>query len=464
MASRKRLDRREFAWLTGGAATAISLGVPARAHAQDAAATATAEAASVTATAEAEAEGVQVSTEEEGKINVSWWTHNNPAFVEANIALITAFEEANPDIHIVYQYFPYDVFVQKLQTGYSSETVADIQQMFGTWVTEYARFGLLDPVPDEMASAMAERFWPAATGAYELDGTFYGQPKEYNLENGGLLVNPALIEAAGATETPTEWQAMVDLAVDATTHDQSGLITQAGLAFITTDTITFTYLSMILQQGANYFAEDGMHVDLQSDAARQAWQDLTALATEHKVDSSQSYSIETHELFFQGRAAMCARGPWAIAEGLQEFPDLEFRYDPIPVYAGTEMKFAAESGWGEVVNASTDDEKKAAAWAFIDFMHQDDNMREWNRVTFTVPSLQALNNDPALLEAAPGLATSFAALPGGQWIGQIGDRDRFFQLIEDGFTQVELGEMSAEDALATVEEQINAMIDENLGP
>jgi ABC-type glycerol-3-phosphate transport system substrate-binding protein len=81
-----------------------------------------------------------------------------------------------------------------------------------------------------------------------------------------------------------------------------------------------------------------------------------------------------------------------------------------------------------------------------------------------VPSLQALNNDPALLEAAPGLATSFAALPGGQWIGQIGDRDRFFQLIEDGFTQVELGEMSAEDALATVEEQINAMIDENLGP
>jgi multiple sugar transport system substrate-binding protein len=464
MASREQLDRRDFTKLAGGAAAAISLGIAAGASAQDAAPTATAEALAVTATAEAEAEGVQVSTEEEGKTNVSWWTHNNTAFVDANIALITAFEEANPDIHIVYQYFPYDVFVQKLQTGYSSGTVADIQQMFGTWVTEYARFGLLDPVPDEMAASMAERFWPAASGAYELDGVFYGQPKEYNLENGGLLVNPALIEEAGSAETPTEWQAMVDLAAAATKRDASELITQAGLAFITSDTVTFTYLSMILQQGASYFAEDGVHVDLSSDAAKKAWQDFTALVTEYKVDSTLSRSAETQDYFFQGRAAMCARGPWAIAVGQEQFPDLEFRYDPIPVYAGTELKFAAESGWGEVVNASIDDEKKAAAWKFIDFMHQDDNLREWNKATFTVPSLQVLNNDPALIEAAPGLATSFAALPGGQWIGQIGDRDRFFQFLLDAYTSVDIGEASPEDALAQAEQEINAMIDENLGP
>jgi len=466
MAFRQELDRRRFTKIAGGAAAALSLGVPARVYAQDAEATATAEAQSVaaTATAEAESEGVQVSTEEEGKTNVSWWTHNNTAFVAANIALIEAFEKANPDIHIVYQYFPYDVFVQKLQTGYSSGTVADIQQMFGTWVTEYAKFGLLDPVPDEMASNMADRFWPAATGAYEVDGTFYGQPKEYNLENGGILVNPKLIEEAGATETPTTWQGMVDLAVKATKTDASGLITQAGLTFITSDTVTFTYLSMILQQGASYFAEDGMHVDLHSDAAKKAWQDFTALVTEYNVDDTLSRSLDTQDVFFQGRAAMCARGPWAIAVGQEEYPDLKFRYDPIPPYAGTELKFAAESGWGEVVNTKTDDDKKAAAWKFIDFMHTDDNLREWNKATFTVPSLKGLANDKALLEAAPGLATSFAALPGGQWIGQIGDRDRFFQFLLDAYTSVDIGEASPEDALAQAEENINAMIDENAGP
>lgn len=460
MTSREQLNRRRLAKLAGGTAAALSLRVPLRAAAQDDAAAT--EAAGATATVEAE--GVQVTTEEAGKTNVSWWTHNNPAFVQANTDLITRFEEANADIHIVYQYFPYDVFVQKLQTGYSSDTVADIQQMFGTWVTEYARFGLLDPVPVEMAATMAERFWPAASGAYELDGVFYGQPKEYNLENGGLLVNPALITEAGSAETPTTWQAMVDLATKATKRDESGLITQAGLAFIGTDTVTFTYLSMILQLGATYFAEDGMHVDLHSDAAKQAWQDFTALVTEYKVDNSQSYTADTHELFFQGKAAMCAKGPWAIAVGQEEYPDLEFRYDPMPPYAGTELKFAAESGWGEVVNAKIDDDKKAAAWKFIDFMHQDDNLREWNKTTFTVPSLQALNNDPALLEVAPGLATSFAAIPTGQWIGQIGDRDRFFESLLVAFTSVDIGEASPEEALATAEQEINAMIDENLGP
>jgi multiple sugar transport system substrate-binding protein len=459
MSFRDQLNRRQLTKLAGGAA-ALSLGVPIlRAGAQDDAAAT--EAANATATAAAE--GVQVTTEEEGKLNVTWWTHNNVAFVDANTALITKFEEANPDIHIVYQYFPYDVFVQKLQTGYSSETVADIQQMFGTWVTNYAKFGLLDPVPDEMAATMAERFWPAAAGAYELDGAFYGQPKEYNLENGGLLVNPALIEAAGSAETPTDWQAMVDLATKASVWD-GDTITQAGLAIINQDTTVFTYLAMILQQGATYFAEDGVHVDLSSDAAKKAWTDYTALVTEYKVDDSQSYTADNYELFFQGKAAMCPKGPWAIAVGQESFPDLEFRYDPIPTYAGTEQIFAAESGWGEVVNANASDEVKAAAWKFIDFSHQDDAMREWNKATFTVPALQSLNNDPALLEAAPGLATSFAALPTGQWIGQIGDRDRFFASIYNAFISVDIGEASVEDALANAEQEINAMIDESMGP
>jgi multiple sugar transport system substrate-binding protein len=459
MGFRETLDRRDLTKIAAGVAAGAALGPPALASAQNAQATSDA-----AATATVEAEGVQVSTEIEGKINVTWWTHNNPAFVNGNNALIAAFEAANPDIHIVYQYFPYDVFTQKLQTGYASGTVADVQQMFGTWVTEYARNQLLDPVPDEMAATMGDRFWPAATGAYQLDGKYYGQPKEYNLENGGILINPALLAEGGVTESPTSWQELIDSAVKVTKHDENGLLTQAGFAYINNDTITFTYLSMILQQGANYFQDDGTHVNLTSDEATKAWQDLTDLATKYKVDSSQAYSGDTEELFFRGGAAMCAKGPWAIAYGLELYPGFEFRYDPMPVYAGTELKFAAESGWGEVVNAKASDEKKEAAWKFIDFMGQEDQAREWNKATFTVPALQSLNNDPALLEAAPGLATSFAILPYGQWVGLVGDRDRFWEYVRDAFSNVELGLLSVEESLSACEEQINAMIDENMGP
>ncbi len=460
MALDNRIDRRRFAAMSGSAAAALSIGLPLQTRAQsDAEAT---EAANATATAEAE--GVEVTTEEEGKLNVSWWTHNNPAFVQANTDLITRFEEANPDIHIVYQYFPYDIFTQKLQTGYSSGTVADIQQMFGSWVPQYTRFQLLDPVPDDMAADITERFWPAAYGAYELNGTFYGQPKEYNVENGGMLVNPALLEEAGVSETPADWQTLVDIAVETTKINSDGLVTQAGMAFIDTDTATFLFLSMILQQGATYFAEDGIHVDLESDAAKAAWTDLTDLVTDQKVDDSQSYSAGIEEFFFQGNATFCPKGSWTIAVGQEEYPDLEFRYDPIPPYAGDVLKFAAESGWGEVVNASADDDVKEAAWKFIAFMHEEDNLREWNRATFTVPSLQALKDDPALLEAAPGLATPFAVLENGEWIGQIADRDRFFASVFNAVVSVDIGEASPEDALSNAQQEINAMVDENLGP
>jgi multiple sugar transport system substrate-binding protein len=459
MGSRESLDRRTLTKLAGGAAAGLALSRTAEVGAQNVQATEDA-----AATATVEADGVQVSEEQEGKINVSWWTHNGPAFVTANIDTITAFEAANPDVHVVYQYFPYDVFVQKLQTGYASDTVADIQQMFGTWVTEYAKNELLDPVPDAIASTLGDRFWQPSIGAYQLDDKYYGIPNEFNIENGGMLVNPALLTEAGIEATPTTWADLVSAAVATTKTDENGLVTQAGYAFINNDTITFSYLAMILQQGANYFADDGAHVNFSTEAAMKAWKDLTDLATVHKVDSSQSYSGEIDELFFRGAATMCHKGPWTIAVGIEQYPEFDFRYDPVPPYAGTELKFAAESGWGEVVNRNASDDKKAAAWRFIDFMHQDEAMRSWNKTTFTVPSVKALAGDPDLLAAAPGLATSFAVLPFGQWIGIVGDRDRFFELVRDAFSNTELGLMSAEEALSACEEQINAMIDENMGP
>jgi multiple sugar transport system substrate-binding protein len=453
-----RFDRRRFAKVSAGVAAAATLATAVRAGAQDVDPT---EAASQTATVEAE--GVQVSTEEEGKTNVSWWTHNNPVFVQGNKDLIAKFEAANPDIHIVYQYFPYDVFVQKLQTGYRSGSVADVQQMFGSWVTEYARNQLLAPMPDEIAATMEARFWPAAIGSYQFDGKYYGQPKEYNLENGGILTNPAILQTGGYSVAPKTWDELVDMATKLTIHD-GDKITQSGFTFMVTDTITFLFLSLILQQGASYWADDGVHVNLSSDAAKAAWKAETDFVVTYKVDDTTSFTGDSQDRFFRGQSAMCMRGPWAIPLGREQFPDLAFTYDPIPVFQGTEPKFAAESGWGEVVNASIDDDKKAAAWKFVDFMHQDENLRGWNITTSTVPSLQSLNNDPQILDAFPGLAVSFAALPYGQWVGNVGDRDRFWKSIVDAITNVSLGRKSPEDALSDAEQEINAMIDEKMGP
>lgn len=159
------------------------------------------------------------------------------------------------------------------------------------------------------------------------------------------------------------------------------------------------------------------------------------------------------------------RGPWVIPEGQQGFPgDIDFDYVNMPPYAGTENLYAAESGWGEVVNVNAAPEVKEAAWKFIDFMAQPDNARAWNLTTYTLPSLKALENDPAILEAAPVLKAAFNVLPYGRWVGQVHNRDRFWQAIHDNFTAVCLGQIDAATGLTQAEQQINQMIDELVGP
>jgi len=136
----------------------------------------------------------------------------------------------------------------------------------------------------------------------------------------------------------------------------------------------------------------------------------------------------------------------------------------MPPYAGTENLFAAESGWGEVVNANAAPEVKEAAWKFIDFMAQPDSARDWNLATYTIPALKALQDDAAILETAPLLQTAFNVLPYGRWVGPVQNRDRFWTSIHDAFTAVCLGQMDAPTALTQAEQQINQMIDETVGP
>jgi multiple sugar transport system substrate-binding protein len=412
----------------------------------------------------AEPQEVTYSQPVEGKTNVSWWTINNPSWVDGNIKMITAFQEANPDINIVYQYFPYDVLISKLQAGYNSGTVADMQQMFGTWVTDYAAFGLLDPVPAEYAEGFADRFWEASIGGFTFNEQYYGMPKEFNIENGGMLVNPEIVEAEGIVEQPGTWQELIDNAVKATKYDDQNRITQAGFMFTRNDPLNFLFLEMILQQGATYWADDGVHVNFQTDATKKAWQDEVDLVVKYHVDDETSYAGQDINFFFQGHAAYSMTGPWVIPEGERNFPDLKFTYVPMPPYAGTDHVFAAESGWGEVVNVNAAPEIKAAAWKFIDFMTQPDNLRVWNLATYTLPSLKAMQNDPQILEVAPLLKVSFDVLPYGKWVGPVHNRDRWWESVHVAFTAACLGQLDAATALTQAEQEINAMIDEFAGP
>ena len=400
------------------------------------------------------------------KVTLRLWSHQNAAFQAANEAIIARFMEQNPNIEVTYETFEYDLFIQTLQTSMPAGTEADVIEMFGTWVCSYAEGGRLMEMPaDVMTYEQAKGvYYQAPLDGYYCGGKLYGLPQEFNLENGGALVNPALFEAHGVTYPP-QWSAFSDLVADAAKMSEfdAATMTRAGFNYVTGDGLSFALLAGILQQGGSYFAADGQHFNFDTPEARQTIQLLADMAQTDKVVDPVLFNDDSNwvgDSFFAGNVAIGFVGSWAAGEGRVNFPDMQFDYVAIPPYFGSEQRFAADSGWGKVVSVNTKHPQEA--WRLAQFMAaEQESALTWNTKTSTIPAMQTLVENPGpLLEAAPWLEATFDLLPHGQYIGDLTDRDQlFYEIIYPHVLDALQGVTSVDEAAEAIHTEANAMVD-----
>jgi len=403
----------------------------------------------------------------EEKITLRLWSHQNSAFQAGNDAIIAKFMEQNPNIEVQYETFEYDLFIQTLQTSMPAGTEADVIEMFGTWVCSYAEGGRLMELPETLMSYSQAKdiFYQAPLDGYYCDGKLYGLPQEFNLENGGALVNPALFEAHGVTYPPqwNNFSAMIADAKKMTEFDDSGTMTRAGFNYVTGDGLPFALFAAILQQGGSYFAEDGKHFNFDTPETRNAIQLLVDLAQKEQVVDPVLFNDESNwvgDSFFAGNVAIGFVGSWAAGEGMINYPEMSFDYVEIPPYFGTENKFAADSGWGKVVSVNT--KHAEAAWKLAMFMTTErENALIWNSNTATIPAMKELVANPAeLLDKAPFLKATFNLLPNGQFIGDLTDRDQiFYEIVYPHVLDALQGITTADEAATIINTEANAVVD-----
>ncbi len=421
----------------------------------------------------AEATEEQASTAGEEKVTIRLWSHINPAFIAANTELVNKFMEENPNIEVVYEQFEYGMFIQTLQTSMEAGTEADVIEIFGSWVCDYAQGGRLLQVPDSlMTYAQAkEVFFQSQLDGFYCDGNLYGFPKEYNLESSGVLVNPAMFQEAGLT-FPPEWETFDDVLADAqkmTKFDENGVMTVAGLHMLAGDTTTFVLLASILELGGDYRAADGLHFDFTTPEAEKAAQLYIDMAQKYKIIDPVifgSSGIWFGDAFFTGQAAMAYGGTWLAGYGAEAYPDVAFDYVYLPPFFGSQHQYAADAGWGNVVGANT--KNPEAAWKLVEFLALNaDNLRTFNATTGTVPGNKAVAANPgAILEKAPFIAVPLSsdAMVNGRYIGPLGDRDRFFyEIININIEKAMMGEITLEEALQQIEDSANELIDNKYG-
>ncbi|WP_275983410.1 ABC transporter substrate-binding protein [Paenibacillus hamazuiensis] len=395
--------------------------------------------------------GSDPASTDPGKVKLVFWSHQEDSFIGAYKKMIEDYQSSHPNVQIEYQSFPYEVYNQKLKASFSAQTPPDIAEMFGTWVPEYAKNGLLAELPDD--EALRKEYYDAPLGGYTLNNKLFGLPLEYNIENGGMLIHPQMLKDKGIAGPPATWAELVDAAKKLTVRDNNGIKIK-GFDFVSGDNITFTFLSFILQQKGKIW-DGGNHVNFQTSEAVKAMTALKSLVVDDKVTDLTAFGgeLDTSDYFFRGNSAMTYRGPWTIAAGLSNYNAKDFEYVPVPSFTSEKPYFAAESGWGAVVAQKSKAQKEALD--FIQFMSSKEKLRAFNLSTFTVPSKKEVASDPEFLKENPHMKTSLGVLQYGQWIGPIADRDFFFKQINDHFQLMVTGQVTVEEGLRKIEKAIN---------
>jgi multiple sugar transport system substrate-binding protein len=403
------------------------------------------------------------------KISMRFWSTDNTAFVATNTTLVKKYMDANSNVDVQYEVFPYDQFIPKIQTSMAAKNEADVIEMFGSWVQSYAKGGTLAVADDQQMSMAKAReiFYDAPLDGYVESGKLYGLPNEFNLENGGVIINKRMFKEAGLNEAPT-WGTWDDLVTDAKklTKMSGDTMTVAGFDYVTNDGLGFLYWEGVLERGADYFDKDKIHLNFLSSEAEATVQWLVDMAVKDKVVDAKTFNANSNwvgDSFFQSLVAIGYIGPWIVPPSRIDHKDFAdpWEYVSCPHY-GTTMSFAADSGWGKVVSPNSKNVTKA--WDFSAFWTvNEENARFWNVGTGTIPAQKKIAADATLLTDMNWIAPSLKVLPFGRYVGNLQDRDFvWYNVVATRITEACQSVRSVKETMQMMQDEANKMIDSKI--
>lgn len=393
--------------------------------------------------------------------SITVWTHTNRSFNKAYAELGDSYMAENPGTKITFETFDYDSYIQTLQTSLPAGKEADILQMFGSWTCSYA--DNLSTVPEAISTVKEAEgaFFPGPLGGYQCDDQLYGMPQESNVEYGATLVNTAMAEDAGVALDG--WASFDEFKADAKklTVVDNGAITRAGYHFTTNDGISYTLLSLILQNGGSYLADDGTFA-FQTPEAQASMELMKSFVDEQIVDPTLFTDTANWvgDCYFTELCAMGLVGPWVVPEYATDFPDVAANTEYVPLPTLENSSFAADSGWGLAVSSNSPEQE--LAWDFVSYVAQNEqNALDWNLATGTLPALKANTQGDArdqLLADAAYLEPWLNILGDAQYVGSLPDRDRlFYRVIVPNVLDYLNGQASVDEALAAIEQEANSL-------
>ena len=142
-------------------------------------------------------------------VTITYWQYDYETRVAAIDQLIAQFEEANPDIKVVQETYPYDAYQQRIAAALAAGQGPDVLQLFYGWLPGFVRSGYLEPLPDTYfdPATLDETFVPMVQAA-KFDGDYYGLPTA--VRSLALFYNADKLQEAGFDGPPATWAEFVE--------------------------------------------------------------------------------------------------------------------------------------------------------------------------------------------------------------------------------------------------------------
>jgi ABC-type glycerol-3-phosphate transport system substrate-binding protein len=231
-----------------------------------------------------------------------------------------------------------------------------------------------------------------------------------------------------------------------------------GLAFTTWDTVMYTLTSMMLSNGGNYYKPDGTF-NFASPEGIDAMTQLVSYVVDKKLTNLDELTgggeVEAPAILFENRSFMVIRGPWVFSEAAEVYGlsyGVELDYIEWPWY-GPKKAFAAETGWGWGVAESC--KNKDAAFRFLEFVIQEDNLIDHLIACSMLPARKALVGNAKYRQALPYMVPLLDILDYGQYLGYF-NTDVFKEIVNEVFMELCAGDFgSVREAMEELDSRLN---------
>lgn len=326
-------------------------------------------------------------------------------------------EETGVEVEVIP--YPSDAYNNQVTTQLQAGNAADVMILApGTGqpisVITLAEAGFLEPLDETSAGLI-----PAGSEIeYQIDGDTFAQPTA--LTPVGMVFNVTAADESGVSEYPATYEELLDACTTARDGGKSFTVLAGGIPFN-------TGLFSMLISATRVYAEtpdwNAQRAAGDVTFADSGWRDVLEDIVEMNdsgcfQDGAAGGTFDSITQGLGGGTSLTAAVPGSAAASISEATGAELNVQAFPPADGQDAFTVTGANYAWGINASSDEDVKTSAQAFLDWVAQPENAQAYAELSGSVP-ITGIDPETLLPQYAPIgdiLAEgSYAGLPNATW-------------------------------------------------